>query len=84
MAEQGQQYRVISPDESDRTVIGHGPPADRYISLVDGTKVEDIIGDVLHASENVEYPRGSNANYRHVRWIEEHPQRFELIEEEEK
>lgn len=82
MAEQGQQYRVISPEDSDRTVIGHGPPADRYISTVAGTKVVDVIGDVLHASENVEYPYGANDSYRHVRWIDEHPNRFELIDQE--
>lgn len=85
MAEQGQRYRVISPGSGDRTVIGHGQPSDRYVSTItrDGktTVVEDIIGDVINASENVEYPRGSNEDYRHVRWIEEHPERFELLEE---
>lgn len=85
MAEQGQRYRVVSPDDSDRTVIGHGQPSDRFVSKVttggETTIVEDIIGDVLNASEHVDYPHGANKDYRHVRWIEQHPNRFELIEE---
>jgi hypothetical protein len=83
MAEQGERYRVVSPDGSDRAVIGHGQPSDRYHSLVikngQTVVVEDIIGDVLNASEHVDYPRGANEDYRHVQWIEEHPKRFELI-----
>lgn len=79
--EQGQRYRVTAPQESERTVIGHGQPSDRYVSEVAGVVVEDIIGDVLNASENVDYPHGANEDYRHVRWIEEHPNRFELIED---
>lgn len=81
MAEQGERYRVVSPQGADRTVIGHGPRIDRYVSKVEGVEVVDIIGDVLNASENVEYPRGANEDYRHVRWIEEHPDRFEQIED---
>lgn len=81
MAEQGERYRVTAPAGSDRQVIGHGPRPDRYVSKVEGVKVVDIIGDVLNASENVKYPRGANEDYRHVQWIEEHPDRFELIED---
>ena len=80
---QGQRYRVLRPKGSSRTVIGHGPVTDRYTSTVNGVIVEDIYGDVLNASENVEYPRGANADYRHVRWIEQHPERFQIIKNNE-
>ncbi len=76
---QGQRFRVLAPKESGRKVIGQGKAADRYISKVGSVVVEDIYGDVLNASENVEYPRGENPDYRHVKWIEKHPERFELI-----
>lgn len=85
-AAQGQRYRILPPARSPRTVIGQGRRPDRYrkrIHRADGTAVvvEDIHGDVINASENVPYPRGSNEDYRHVRWIDEHPQRFELLDE---
>ncbi|MEP0004584.1 MAG: hypothetical protein ABJ387_03475 [Balneola sp.] len=81
---QGQRYRVLPPKQSGRTVIGQGEPEDRYISKVGDVVVEDIYGDVLNASDNVDYPRGTNADYRHVRWIEKHPERFELIKKAKK
>jgi hypothetical protein len=79
-AAQGERYRIIAPAE-DRSVIGQGPPRDRYRAKIGDLVVEDIHGDVINASENVEYPRGTNKDYRHVRWIDEHPERFELIDE---
>lgn len=87
---QGQRYRVIAPQLPEGTraarVNGRVIEIDRYTSKftdADGTKlvVVDLIGDVINASTNVPYPRGSNADYRNVQWIEENIERFELIEE---
>lgn len=65
---------------------GQGTEPDRYTGTftdADGNELvlEDIIGDVILASENVDYPRGPQTQYRHVDWIDEHPQRFELLPE---
>lgn len=83
-AEQGQEYRVVAPNESINR-YGQGEELDRYTSTIteDGETlvVEDIIGDVIYASENVDYPRGPQEQYRHVDWIDGHPERFELIEQ---
>lgn len=84
MAEQGQEYRIVGPKGELPKVYGQGPPPDRYTSTFtkDGqtTVVEDVIGDVIYASENVTYPRGPQEQYRHVDWIAEHAERFKLIE----
>lgn len=79
MAKQGEQYRVIAPERSDRNVVGQGKTPDRYRATVNGVKVEDIFGDVITASENVKYPRGADTAYRNVKWIEEHPERFKKL-----
>lgn len=88
--EQGQRYRVIGPKLPDGVeppkVNGKVIAIDRYPSTFtdengDKIVVVDLIGDVINASENVPYPRGTNADYRNVKWIEEHIERFELIEE---
>lgn len=79
MAKQGEQYRVLAPEKSDRTVVGQGEAPDRYKATVNGVKVEDIFGDILTASEHVKYPRGADNAYRNVKWIEEHPERFKKL-----
>lgn len=85
MAEQGERYRIVAPQppEGKRApvIIGAGDEPDRYTSNLNGVTVEDIYGDVISCSENVDYPRGPDKNYRHPQWIEEHPNRFKLIEE---
>lgn len=79
MAKQGQRYRILQPKHIPGRVRVGQQPSDRYISIIDGMRVEDIYGDVITASENVSYPRGVSPDHRHVRWIEEHPERFELL-----
>lgn len=89
-AKQGQRYRIIAPvaTEGGRLPKRNGQViiTDRYLSKftqADGTSTEliDLVGDVINASEHVDYPAGKNRDYRHVRWIDEHPDRFELIED---
>jgi len=88
-AKQGERYRVVAPPlpETGRAprVNGQVSTIDRYTSTFtapDGTElvVVDLIGDVINASKNVDYPCGKNRDYRHVDWINEHPNRFVLVE----
>lgn len=90
-AQQGEQYRIIAPKAPQGgrlpKVNGVEVTTDRYVSRFtnkDGTVLEviDLVGDVINASENVPYPRGTNKDYRNLQWIDEHPERFELIETE--
>lgn len=79
-AKQGDRYRILGPaNRTDRTVIGQGPRPDRYRATVNGVRVEDVFGDVITASENVDYPRGNDDSYRNVQWIDEHPERFKKL-----
>lgn len=87
-AKQGEQYRVIVLALAEGTrspkINGQTVQINEYTSTFqdgDGTTliVTDRVGDVVTASENVAYPRGKNADYRNVAWIDEHAERFELI-----
>lgn len=89
-AQQGQRYRIIAPQPpaGGRLPRTNGVEVtiDRYTSRfsnADGSTLEvvDLVGDVITASENVDYPRGANKDYRNVQWIDEHPDRFELVED---
>lgn len=82
-AQQGQFYRIVGPADPRPKIFGQGPEPDRYISMIDDLEVVDVIGDVVTASVHVPYPRGQSQFHRHVNWINEHPNRFELVEEEE-
>ena len=89
-AKQGQRYRILPPPAAanghNPTVNGKEISIDKYVSTFkesDGTKLVlvDLVGDVIKASDNVDYPRGPSTDYRHVDWINEHPDRFELVED---
>jgi len=81
-AKQGQRYRILPPARTS-VAIGHGR-SDRYVHRFTNKNgetmvLEDIFGDVIHASDNVDYPRGADSDYRNVKWINKHPERFQLI-----
>jgi len=81
-AKQGERYRILPPARNNVS-IGHGR-IDRYVHQFTDKRgktmtLEDIFGDVIHASDNVDYPRGSDTDYRNVKWINEHPKRFQLV-----
>ena len=94
-AEQGQKYRVLSPKEvwekknpgkeyRKPKIFGQGnTDRDRYTTVINGKEFVDLFGDVIVASENVDYPHGPNDQYRNTRYIDENAERFELIEEPE-
>ena len=91
MAEQGEKYRVLSPKEDferdnpekehrEPKRYGQGESPDHYRHSSNNVEVIDYYGDVINASENVPYPRGSSDDYRHVDYIEE-KEYFEKVEE---
>lgn len=95
-AQQGEKYRVLSPKEvwaqanpgkeyRANKVYGQGEAPDYYRHSTtdeEGNTAEviDYFGDVLNASENVPYPRGSNDDYRNVGYIDE-KEYFERVEQ---
>jgi len=87
-AQQGEEYRIIAPraPEGGRLPYVNGVQIsiDQYTStFTDATGkqlvVTDLVGDVIKASANVAYPRGTINDYRNLQWIDENPDRFELI-----
>ncbi len=96
MVKHGQKYRVLSPKKiwelehpgkvyREPKIFGAGNTGelDRYTVTINGERFEDLFGDVITASENVDYPHGPNDAYRSIDYIEENIQRFELIEDVE-
>lgn len=87
VAQQGQVFRVIAPDPPSNKRFGQSDLPDHYYSKKrhsDGsvTECRDRYGSIVQASEHIPYPRGNSDGYRHVDYITEHENRFELIEDQ--
>jgi hypothetical protein len=97
-AQQGEKYRVLSPKQVwEKEHPGEEYREPRiYPESEERTYYEfrttnengnekicrDYFGDILTASGHVDYPFGANDDYRNLKYIDEHSERFELIEEE--
>lgn len=82
----GETYKVKSPPKSNRRVYGQGPRPDHVkVSMTDSSgkqiTVKDYYGDVVQASDYVDYPKGASDGYRHVDYIAENLERFDKIED---
>lgn len=80
-AQQGQKFRVVRPVV--KLIPGHPPVQEYYSHVINGEETRDHWDDVVTASANVPYPKGASEAHRHLDYIDEHPERFELIDEEE-
>lgn len=97
-ASQGEKYRVLSPKQvwenthpgeeyREPRIYPESAPREYYgfrTTDENGTEkiCRDYFGDILTASGHVDYPFGANEDYRNLKYIDEHPERFELIPEE--
>lgn len=92
-AQHGERYRVLTPRQvwekqnpgktfREPEVFGQGDTdRDHWSVTINGVEVIDYYGDVLNASENVSYPHGPNVDYRSLEYMNEHGERFELVED---